>query len=108
MVWVMLDINTSTFEQHTLLRCALSLLLDETPEEIAIAVSGNDAFRAHAARLATYVVPTSKTKNRVKSLQKLRVFGYESVDGYATEQAIAAGNWLCRNLTNTPPIDSAQ
>ena len=110
MVWVMLDVKASAFEQHELLRRALAVLLAETPDEIAIAVSGSDVFRAHAARQAAYVawingaiLPTAKTKNPVKSLQKLRLFGYESVDAYATEQAIASGNWLCRNLTNTPP-----
>lgn len=109
-VWVMLDLTTSTFEQHSLLRRALSLLLAETPEEITIAVSGSEAFCAHAARQAVYVawvngaaLPTSKTKKPANALQKIRLFGYQSVDAFAAEHAIAAGNWLCRDLTNTPP-----
>lgn len=110
MVWVMLDTKASAFDQQAVLRRALTMLLAESPEEIAIAVGGDEAFRMHAARQAVYVawingaqLPTAKTKSPARSLQKLRLFGYESVDGYAAEQAIAAGNWLCRNLTNTPP-----
>lgn len=36
-------------------------------------------------------------------MQKLTVFGYESVDAFAAEHAMAAGNYLCRSLIVTPP-----
>lgn len=110
MVWVMLDVKASTFDQHALLRRALSLLLAETPQNIAIAVSGDENFRAQAGRLAVYVawvngalLPNLKSKKQDKPLRQLSVFGYESVDAYATEHSVAAGNLLCRDLTNTPP-----
>jgi leucyl aminopeptidase len=110
MVWVMLDAGASIFEQQALLRRALALLLTETPQDIAIAVSGDAAFRAHAARTAVYValvngtpLPALKSGKPAKSLQQLHVSGYESVDGYAAEQAVAAGNSLCRSLTHMPP-----
>lgn len=71
MVWVMLARQTSVFAQHAHLRAALALLLAETPGEIAVAVSGDNAFRAHAARQAAYVVwlngailPDLKTRKR--------------------------------------------
>ena len=110
MVWLMLDMQASVFVQQTQLRQALALLLAETPGEIALAVSGDEAFRAHAARQAVYVawlngalLPDLKTRKTPRSVQKLTVFGYDSVDAYAAERAVAGGNWLCRSLIVTPP-----
>ncbi|MHB1677064.1 MAG: M17 family metallopeptidase [Sulfuriferula sp.] len=110
MVWIMLDRLASIYAQHAHLRAALALILAEKPAEIAIAVSGDEAFRAHAARQAVYVawlngavLPDLKTAKKTLSVQKLTVFGYESVDGFAAEHAMAAGNYLSRSLIVTPP-----
>ncbi len=110
MVWVMLDTAQPVFSQHTVLREALHGLLDESPQEISLAVSGDAAFRAQAAAAAVYVawlngaaLPSLKSKDKPKPLQTLRLFGYASPDGFAVQRALAAGNTLCRSLTVTPP-----
>ena len=109
-VWVMLDISQPVFSQHTVLREALHSLLDESPKEISLAVSGDTAFRAQAAAAAVYVawingaaLPSQKSKDKPKPLQTLRLFGYASPDGFAAQRAMAEGNTLCRSLTVTPP-----
>jgi leucyl aminopeptidase len=108
--WVMLDTAKSPFEQQTLLRKALSLLLAEKPETLGIGVFGTAAERQHAARLAVYAtwvngtpLPERKKKPDSTALRKVRLQGYQSQDGYAREQAIAAANLLCRELTALPP-----
>ncbi len=110
MVWIMLDTTASLFAQQSHIRAAWSLLLAETPEEIAVAVSGDETFRAHAARQSVYVAwlngsspADMKTAKKTRPVSQLSVFGYESVDGYAAEHAKAEGNYLCRSLIATPP-----
>lgn len=109
-VWVMLDTKQSAFSQHSVLRQALHSLLDESPREISLAMSGDEDFRAHAAAAAVYVawingaaLPSLKSKDKPKPLQTLRLFGYSSTDGFAAQRAVAEGNTLCRSLTVTPP-----
>lgn len=110
LVWVMLDTAKPAFGQHTQLRRAVHILLEESPREIAIVVAGDDTFRAHAARQAVYVawlngaaLPSLKSRDRPKPVQILRLFGYASGDGCAAQRAVAEGNTLCRSLTVTPP-----
>jgi leucyl aminopeptidase len=54
-VWVMLDASANTFEQHTVLRKAVQLLLNEKPAEISIAVVGSAKQKQQAAEMAAYV-----------------------------------------------------
>ena len=109
-VWVMLDIDQAVFSQHTALRQALHILLQESPREISLAISGDAAFRAQAAAAAVYVawvngaaLPSLKSKDKPKPLQTVRLFGHASADGFAAQRAAAEGNTLCRSLTVTPP-----
>ena len=109
-VWVMLDTKQPAFSQHSILRQALHILLDESPREICLAISADEDFRARAAAVAVYVawingaaLPNLKSKDRPKPLQTLRLFGYSSADGFAAQRAVAEGNTLCRSLTVTPP-----
>ncbi|MHB1176578.1 MAG: M17 family metallopeptidase [Sulfuriferula sp.] len=109
-VWVMLDTKQPTFSQHSVLRQALHILLDESPREISLAISGDEDFRAQAAAAAVYVawingaaLPSLKSKDRPKPLQTMRLFGHVSTDGFAAQRAVAEGNTLCRSLTVTPP-----
>ncbi len=109
-VWVMLDTKQPTFSQYTVLRQALHILLDESPKEISLAISGDENFRAQAAAAAVYVawingaaLPSLKSKDRPKPLQTMRLFGHASTDGFAAQRAVAEGNTLCRSLTVTPP-----
>ncbi|BBP04117.1 hypothetical protein TPL01_31060 [Sulfuriferula plumbiphila] len=109
-VWVMLDTDQPPFSQHTVLRQALHILLEESPREISLAISGDAAFRAQAAAAAVYVawvngaaLPSLKSKDKPKPLQTMRLFGHASADGFAAQRAAAEGNTLCRSLTVTPP-----
>ncbi len=108
-VWIRLAVTASTFEQHTLLRQALKILLDEAPASLDIAVYGDDEFRAQAAAAAAYVawintaaMPNWKSEKPPKHLQHITLHGVEDVS-LAREQALAEGNALCRALTIFPP-----
>ena len=108
--WVMLDPARPVFEQLTVLRKALQLLLAEKPAEITIGVSGPAARRRHAAELAVYSawvngarLPERKKKPDGAALQVIRLFGYKASDGFAAQRAVAEGNLLCRELTVLPP-----
>jgi leucyl aminopeptidase len=74
----MLDSRKSEFELQSVVRGAIQLLLIESPHEIAIAVSGDTAQRAHAARLALYsawvngaALPDRKKKRERKPLKAI-------------------------------------
>ena len=108
--WVILDPAKPPFEQQTLLRKALSLVLAEKPETLGIGVFGTTAERQRAARLAVYAawvngapLPERKKKPDSTALRKVRLHGHHSPDGYAREREIAEANFLCRELTTLPP-----
>ncbi|SDA09723.1 leucyl aminopeptidase [Nitrosospira sp. Nsp18] len=112
-VWVTLDLSKSVFEQHTSMRKAVQLLLEETPAEINLAVYGDDDQRRTFAQLAIYaawingpVLPSRKTdkKNtRRRPLARIVVHGYKEADNFALLAAKAEGNLLTRELTILPP-----
>ena len=108
--WLILDETASRFEQYTVLRKGLSLLLEEHPRELVLAVFGDDPQRALAAELAVYVallnsaaLPNRKQKPKSQSVKNILVFGNESPDGYAVARAVAEGNSVARELTMLPP-----
>jgi len=108
--WAMLEPAQSAFEQQTLLRKGLQLLLAEKPEEIAIGVFGPATRRRQAAELAVYAawangsrLPERKKKPDGASLKSVRLHGYRARDGFARQRAVARGNLLCRELTVSPP-----
>ena len=110
--WAMLDPAQPAFEQQTLLRKGLQLLLAEKPEEIAIGVFGPSARRRQSAELAVYAawangarLPARKKKPDGALLKTVRLYGYRSPDSFARENAVARGNLLCRELTVLPPND---
>ena len=108
--WMILDTAADRFEQHTTLRKGLTLLLDEHPREITLAVFGDHQQRSRAAELAVYTalinsadLPSRKQKSKTESVKKIRVFGDQSRDGHAVARAVAEGNSLARELTLLPP-----
>lgn len=108
--WVMLDPESSVFEQHTALRKALALLLSEHPQELVIGVFGAAAARCIAAERALYAawvngarLPSHKKKPEDAALKKIRLHGHRSEDACAQLRAVAEGNLLCRELTVLPP-----
>ena len=108
--WVMPDPARPVFEQQTLMRKGIQLLLAEKPGEIVIGVYGPSARRRQAAGLAVYAawvngarLPERKTKPDGGELKVLRLFGYRASDGFPDTRAVASGNLLCRELTVLPP-----
>jgi leucyl aminopeptidase len=108
--WVMLDPARTIFERQTVLRKGLQHLLAEKPAQIVIAVTGPARWRRDAAELAVYAawvngarLPERKKKREGGDLQKVRLYGYRSPDGFSMQRAVAAGNLLCRELTVLPP-----
>jgi leucyl aminopeptidase len=104
------DFAQPVFEQQTLLRKGLQLLLAEKPEEITVAVFGSAAQRRRTAELAAFAawtngarLPERKKKSDGAPLKRLRLHGYRAPDGLAQVRAIAEGNLLCRELTVLPP-----
>ncbi len=109
-VCVLVDPHTARFEQQTLLRRALALLLEEDPRTIGIAVFG-DAEQRHAlAREALYVawingarLPARKNKPDGKPLDAIHLHGAPGEASYGDVVAVARGNTLARDLTALPP-----
>lgn len=107
---VMIDTKQSRFERLTLLRKAVMLLLDETPKEMAIGVFDNDADLAcdatYVALLNGAPLPARK-KKPAKQLDRIHIYGVAEVgksdSGFGSVQALAAGNYLTRELTALPP-----
>ena len=111
-VWVAVDLDKSPFEQQTLVRKAVQLLIEESPSEINVAVYGDDQRKAALAQLAVYVawvngasLPSRKTAKKDTDKQPL---GKITLHGYQAEvpsllRAQAEGNFLTRELTVLPP-----
>jgi leucyl aminopeptidase len=108
--WVMLDAGNTPFEQLTVVRKAVQLLLAENPESLAIGVVGNAVQRQRAAEVAVYSawvngvrLPERKKEADGVALRSIRLLGHHSASGFSAQLAIAAGNALCRELTVLPP-----
>ncbi|AKH39371.1 MULTISPECIES: M17 family metallopeptidase [Nitrosomonas] len=108
--WVMVDFNKSVFEQHTVIRKALQLLLEEGPTQIHLSVHGNAHQRQLLAKLAVYVtwingavLPVRKLRAERKSLESIILYGHEDPDHFLLLRAQAEGNLLARGLTGLPP-----
>lgn len=108
--WVVLDAEKTAFERLTALRKALSPLLEESPDSLAIILCGAQEQRQQDAEAAVYVaminaaeLPSRKKKNTHKPLKKISLFGWNSADDFENIRARIAGNTLARTLTMLPP-----
>lgn len=108
-VWVMVDSDTSTFEQQTGLRKAVKLLLTENPSEIHIAVYGSTQQKKIFSELAVYVtwingakLPVRKKNPTAKPITKIFLHGYKDNENFTSQRAVAEGNLLARGLTILP------
>ena len=108
--WVMLDSAKSVFEQYTLLRKALQLLLEENPQTLCISAHGNLDERTKAGQLAAYAawvngtkLPQRKKKPQSRPLARIVLYGCQAKDNFNALLAQAEGNLLCRELTVLPP-----
>ena len=108
--WAMVDLNKSIFDQHTHVRRALQLLLEEGPTQIHLSVHGNAHQKGLLAKLGVYVswingavLPVRKAKPDRKPLESIILHGYEDPDYFLSLRAQAEGNLLARGLTGLPP-----
>jgi len=111
-VWVMVDLDRSTFDQQTAIRKAVQLLMEENPAEIHVAIYGNDAEKRALVRLALYtawingaLLPSRKTGIKgaeSKPLVHIVLHGYQGLDNFVLVKAKAEGNLLARRLTVLP------
>ncbi len=108
--FVMLDAGKTRFERNSVLRKALTPLLDEHPAELVVAVFGSVDARREAAGMALQVawlngvpLPTRKKKPEPKPLAKIHLYGARDTAGFADIAALAQGNYLARELTTLPP-----
>ena len=107
-VWLMLDPAKSTFENQSLLRQGIAILLDEEPVTVNLIISPKIAEADWAAELAAYValvngtpLPSRKQKDAPRALVALNIWGCPARPNQA--QALAEGNLLARSLTALPP-----
>lgn len=110
--WVMIDAAKPRFEQLSVLRQAVQLLLDESPGVIAFAVCGSvGEAELQLAREALYVIlvngaalPASK-KKPAKPVKRVVLYAdsdYKPAD-FAAVIALARANILARELTSLAP-----
>ncbi len=112
-VWVAVELGKSSFEQQTLMRKAVQLLMEESPAEINVAVYGNEQEKSALAQLAIYVAcgstarpclpekPVKKIHEK-QPLGKITLHGYSGADDFQLLHAKAEGNLLARELTVLP------
>ena len=106
--WLMLDAGKSTFENLTLLREGLAILLEEEPVAVDVLICAKTAAANWMAELAAYVglangtpLPSRKQKDAPRPLESLRLRGTKTPPGQAA--SLAEGNQLARILTVLPP-----
>jgi len=107
--WVMVDTGDSVFNQQTLIRKAIKLLLIENPGEVHIAVYGTTHQKKCFSELALYcfwvnsaMLPARKNKPLTKPLTKISLYGYQDANNFTIQRALAEGNLLARGLTVLP------
>ncbi len=108
--WVMIDSGEPIFNQQTLIRKAIKLLLIENPSEVYIAVYGTTHQKKCFSELAVYsawvngaILPARKKKPMRKPLAKIFLHGYQDDKNFTSQRALAEGNLLARGLTVLPP-----
>lgn len=108
--WVMIDAGKSVFEQQTAVRKATHQLLNENPEELHLAIYGNNSQLRYFADIALYTawvngaaLPVRKQKPERTSLTHIYLHGYKDTDNFNMQRALAEGNLLARGLTVLPP-----
>jgi leucyl aminopeptidase len=115
-VWVEVDTAKSVFAQHTRIRNAMNVLLDEKPAALAIIVQAGDSVLADTlAMRAVYVAavnsqytlgkPVKKNSNAHAALSDIHLFGAGNERECQDALTIAQGNLLARRFTVRPAND---
>lgn len=108
-VYAMLKPDASVFESYEHLRKAVTLLLNEHPKLLSIALFGTAMDKRKAADAAVYValvnaVPLPNRKSKTETaLKSIVLYGYQSPDHFVRVRAVAEGNVLTRSLTVQAP-----
>ena len=107
-VWLMLDPAKTTFENLSLLRQGIAILLDEEPVTVDVIISPKIMRPEWAADLVAYValangtpLPHRKQKDAPRALEALQIWG--CAENLSNAAALAEGNLLARSLTVLPP-----
>ena len=110
LVFLAVDAEAATFERHTLIRKALALVLEETPEKLVVAALGGAAWRERIGADAAYVaavnaeaLPSRKRGPAAPALKQLVLYGSTARAGLDHALAAAEGNRLTRSLAALPP-----
>ena len=99
MVLVMVDPQQTPYARLATLRGAASLLLDESPSEVALVVEGELAL----ARDALYTLWLNGVPLPARGLALIHYFGPGTAADFVPVHALAAANTLVRCLTALPP-----
>ena len=106
---VVVDGGKTAFERLTVLRAAISPLLEEEPDEVALCVLA-DQDAISLASEALYVLwtnaahlPVRKKKPEQHALKTIALYGARQADGFANIESLAAGNTLARELSALAP-----
>ena len=112
-VWAVFDPKKSTFERDTVMCKAVSMLLEEHPESLAIEICGDSsadsAIRTAMAECAAYAVWVNGTplpaqrKDADEPLKRILLCGWQG--DLSAVAARAEGNVLARQLTAMPAND---
>ena len=110
LVFLAVDAEAATFERHTLIRKALALVLEETPEKLIVAALGGAAWRDRICADAVYVaavnaeaLPSRKRSPAPPPLKQLILYGSSARAALDHALAAAEGNRLTRSLAALPP-----
>jgi leucyl aminopeptidase len=108
--FVMLDAGKSAFERQSVLRRAMTPLLEEQPRDLLLAMFGSAEVRKENAREALYVawlngarLPTRRKKPEPRPLVHIHLHGARDAAAFAEIAAVAGANTLARSLTAQPP-----
>lgn len=108
--FVCIQKKLSSYQRHTLLRKAITPLLEEQPNSVAVCVFGEENERAVNACAAYYVInvnainlPNHKKETKLHQLNEISIYGHKAAHNYEHVSARVSGNALCRQLTVSPP-----
>lgn len=106
-VWLMLDADNTPFENLSLLRQGLAILLEEEPATVHLLFSAKteagwmSELTAYVALANGEPLPNRKQKDAPRRLEALHLWGLKPANLAAA--GLAEGNLLARSLTILPP-----
>ena len=107
-VWAMINVEQKIFAQHSQVRKALQLLLEDHPKKISIQILAKQAQglaeqAIYGAWINGALLPVQKKKDERNALKEIILIGQFDVAPFDVLRAQASGNLLCRELTVLAP-----